>query len=400
MQLVNSTGPGVGERTIVPPFSVRGEFSRQNGPSRLAVVSVWPLLPLLSKQMSAEKPSEPDISTASLCVSVVFLPSWTTYCTAFSNSSSVRRTSRAKACRCLTSAARISRTRGFAVFLNASITTGVTSSCRSMIISIFPLCGRLLVEELIYLSRRFRINSRHQSKIWQAGPFDRFQGAKMAQQGALAGGPDPWNFLQSGLADILLAPRAMRADGETVRLVAQSFDEIKQRIARRQLERRAARHEESLAPGVAVGPLGDGNQRHIGHAHFRKCIDRGTQLPLPAVDQHQVGPRLVVALFRLAGEYSRERSVGGEPRVFFQQSFEPPLQHLAQHAVIVARIEIGRADVELAVLVLAETFRPRHHHGADRIAAGDVAIVVDLDAARLARQRECLRHGLEQFLLR
>ena len=32
---------------------------RQNGPSRLAVVSVWPLLPLLSRQTSVEKPSEP-----------------------------------------------------------------------------------------------------------------------------------------------------------------------------------------------------------------------------------------------------------------------------------------------------------------------------------------------------
>src|SRR6185295_15925474 len=36
--LTNSSGPGVGERTIEPPFSVRGESSRQNGPSRFAVV--------------------------------------------------------------------------------------------------------------------------------------------------------------------------------------------------------------------------------------------------------------------------------------------------------------------------------------------------------------------------
>ena len=78
MQLTNSAGPGVGERTIEPPFSVRGEFMRQNGPSRLAVVSVCPLLPLLSRQISVEKPSEPDISTASLWVAVVFCPSATT----------------------------------------------------------------------------------------------------------------------------------------------------------------------------------------------------------------------------------------------------------------------------------------------------------------------------------
>ena len=39
-QSTNSAGPGVGERTIEAPLSVRGEFIRQNGPSRLAVVSV------------------------------------------------------------------------------------------------------------------------------------------------------------------------------------------------------------------------------------------------------------------------------------------------------------------------------------------------------------------------
>src|SRR4051812_4379025 len=64
--LQNSSGPGVGERTIEPPLSVRGESKRQNGPSRFAVVSVAPLLPLLSRQTRVETPSEPDISTASL----------------------------------------------------------------------------------------------------------------------------------------------------------------------------------------------------------------------------------------------------------------------------------------------------------------------------------------------
>src|SRR4029079_17540840 len=64
--LTNTSVPGVVERTIEPPFSVRGESSRQNGPSRLAVVSVAPLLPLVSRHTSVETPSEPDISTASL----------------------------------------------------------------------------------------------------------------------------------------------------------------------------------------------------------------------------------------------------------------------------------------------------------------------------------------------
>src|SRR6478672_13048741 len=64
--LTNISSPGVGERTIEPPFSVRGESSRQNGPSRLAVVSVAPFLPLLSRHTRVDTPSEPDASTASL----------------------------------------------------------------------------------------------------------------------------------------------------------------------------------------------------------------------------------------------------------------------------------------------------------------------------------------------
>ena len=38
----NIAGPGVGERTIEPPFGVTGECIRQNGPSMLWSVSVLP----------------------------------------------------------------------------------------------------------------------------------------------------------------------------------------------------------------------------------------------------------------------------------------------------------------------------------------------------------------------
>ena len=41
------------------PFFVSGECMRQNGPSRLASVSVWPWLPLLRRQTRVESPSEP-----------------------------------------------------------------------------------------------------------------------------------------------------------------------------------------------------------------------------------------------------------------------------------------------------------------------------------------------------
>src|SRR4029079_12762136 len=110
--LTNSSGPGVGERTIEPPFSVRGESSRQNGPSRLAVVSVAPFLPLLSRHTKVDTPSEPDASTASLWNELELWPIELMMAQAWWNSSSVSFTSRTKACRCLTRAVITSRKRG------------------------------------------------------------------------------------------------------------------------------------------------------------------------------------------------------------------------------------------------------------------------------------------------
>ena len=54
--------PGVGERTIDPPFSVRGESIRQNGPSRLAVVCAFGRDRHCScRHTSDDTPSEPAI---------------------------------------------------------------------------------------------------------------------------------------------------------------------------------------------------------------------------------------------------------------------------------------------------------------------------------------------------
>src|SRR3954468_6720820 len=50
--LTNSGAPGVSDGTMDPPFSTRGEFSRQNGPSSDCVVSVLPWSPLFSRHTS------------------------------------------------------------------------------------------------------------------------------------------------------------------------------------------------------------------------------------------------------------------------------------------------------------------------------------------------------------
>ena len=111
---------------IEPPFSVRGESSRQNGPSRFAVVSVAPFLPLLSRHTSVETPSEPDISTASLWKALEFWPMALMMAQPWWNSSSVSFASRMKACRCLTSAVITSRKRGLGARAISSSTAWVT----------------------------------------------------------------------------------------------------------------------------------------------------------------------------------------------------------------------------------------------------------------------------------
>ena len=66
--------------------------------------------------------------------------------------------------------------------------------------------------------------------------------------------------------------------GEAMRLVAQPLHEIEHRIARLELHRLAARNEEGLAPGIALRPLGDADQRHVGDAERRERLARGGEL--------------------------------------------------------------------------------------------------------------------------
>src|SRR5437773_12538321 len=92
------------------------------------------------------------------------------------------------------------------------------------------------VEKVENLASAYGTDARNLAEIGERRPFDFFQGPEVMQQRALARWPDAGNFLQAGLADILLAQLAMRADHEAVRLVAQPLDEIKHQIARLELD--------------------------------------------------------------------------------------------------------------------------------------------------------------------
>ncbi len=81
-------------------------------------------------------------------------------------------------------------------------------------------------------------DARHRLDVLQGGDGYRTGAAEMMQQGALAAGADARHLVERRLGDVGGAPRAMRADGEAMRLVAQPLQEIEHRIAR--LERRRA----------------------------------------------------------------------------------------------------------------------------------------------------------------
>ena len=126
-----------------------------------------------------------------------------------------------------------------------------------------------------------------------------------------------------------------------------------------------------FAAGVAVRALGHGHQGHVLHPQLAGHLQHGGKLAAAAVDQHQVGP-----------------VAAGPVGILAHQAGEAPGHHLAHHGVVVAGGQVLGLDVELAVLALLETVRSGHHHGAHGVGAGDVAVVVHLDAPGRAVQVE------------
>src|SRR5262249_11926504 len=70
------------------------------------------------------------------------------------------------------------------------------------------LCGTIM-EEVINLSRSLGADSRNLGEVGRRGALDRLERSKMLQQCALAGRANAGDFLQAGLADVLLAARAV-----------------------------------------------------------------------------------------------------------------------------------------------------------------------------------------------
>src|ERR1043166_6349059 len=169
-----------------------------------------------------------------------------------------------------------------------------------------PESCRGAVEEVIDLAGGFRADAGDLREVGDRGTLDRLETAEVPQQRAFAGRADAGDFLKPRFAQV--APAPLRADREPMRLVAQPFDEIEHRIARPEPERLAPGHEESLPAGIALGALGDGDDRHVAHAERIERLARRRELPEPTVDQHEARPgRLVLAILRRFVQYGRGR---------------------------------------------------------------------------------------------
>ena len=207
----------------------------------------------------------------------------------------------------------------------------------------------------------------------------------MREQGLLPLGADSRDPVEQGGGCLFGAPVAVGPDGETVGLVPEALEEMHQRVVRREGEAGLAGLVELLAPGIPVGPLGDRHHRQVVHAELLHHLHGRGKLSLAAVDQHKVGP------------CSR-----GPVGVLAHRPLEPSLQHLPHHGEIVAaefRRVLLLPDIELAVGVPNEPLLACDDHAADGVAALDVRVVVDLDAARRLPEVEQLLEGFEQIAL-
>ena len=110
------------------------------------------------------------------------------------------------------------------------------------------------------------------------------------EQRALAGRADPGDFVERAFGELLLAPRPMGSDGESMRLVAQALNEIKRRIARGQPERLRPAIKKVSRPALRSGPLAIAATATPVDAKFGENPLRRVELSLAAVDQDKVRP--------------------------------------------------------------------------------------------------------------
>ena len=223
------------------------------------------------------------------------------------------------------------------------------------------------VEMRIHPVRRLLVDAGRVLEVCQPRRLYAAGRAEMVQQRAFAGRADTGHFVELA-ADQRLAPAsAMGGDGEPVRLVPYALQVVQHRVARRQLERVAPIHVEPLAPGVAVGTLGDGHDRDLVQPELGHDAANGRQLPGAAVDQQQVR------------DGGRRTLAGVARRLFAQGPAEATVEHFAHHGEVVTGGDRA-ANAVFTIGVFLEPVRPGHDHHPVGGRAHDVRVVVALDA--------------------
>src|SRR6186997_1041725 len=94
-------------------------------------------------------------------------------------------------------------------------------------------------------------DSGHRLDVLERRRTDRTGAAEMVQQRTLARRADAGHLVERRAGDVGAASRAVGADGEAMRLVAQTLEEVEHRITRLERERRLARDEKTLATRIA-----------------------------------------------------------------------------------------------------------------------------------------------------
>ena len=133
------------------------------------------------------------------------------------------------------------------------------------------------MEELEDLARALGADAGHLAEVGDRGPLDLLQGPEMHEQRALARGADAGNLLQAGLADVLLAQFAVRADHEAMRLVAHPLDEIQHGVARLELHWRPIhlRRVVGMSRAIVSYLAGKRNSKNTDHLHSRYSQQTG-----------------------------------------------------------------------------------------------------------------------------
>src|SRR5713101_7294596 len=113
------------------------------------------------------------------------------------------------------------------------------------------------------------------------------QPAEPRQQLPAALDADSGDALQGGSRAAPGAARTVAGDGEAVRLVADSLDQVQAGMVGRK-PHRALADPQLLETRPSLRPLGDADQRDVGEARLRQRLFRRAHLPFAAVDEDQV----------------------------------------------------------------------------------------------------------------